>query len=82
MNYNDKSLRIIKMCLAIPGKVLEIKGKEATVDFGGVRRSVKIDLVTVKPGEYVIIHAGYAIEVLDEKDALETLALLEEMMDE
>ena len=69
------------MCLAIPGKVLEIKVKEATVDFGGVCRSVKIDLVTVKPGEYVIIHAGYAIEVLDEKDALETLALLEEMMD-
>lgn len=69
------------MCLAIPGKVLEIKGTEATVDFGGVRRSVKIDLVTVKPGEYVIIHAGYAIEVLDEKDALETLALLEEMLD-
>jgi len=70
------------MCLAIPGKVIEINGKEATVDFGGVRRSVKIDLVTVKPGEYVIIHAGYAIEVLDEKDALETLALLEEMLDE
>jgi hydrogenase expression/formation protein HypC len=69
------------MCLAIPGKVLEIKGKEAIVDYGGVRRSVKIDLVTVKPGEYVIIHAGYAIEVLDEKDALETLALLEEMLD-
>ncbi|MFZ2456852.1 MAG: HypC/HybG/HupF family hydrogenase formation chaperone [Candidatus Altiarchaeia archaeon] len=70
------------MCLAIPGKVLEIKGKEATVDFGGVKRSVKTDLVNVKPGEYVIVHAGYAIEVMSEEDALETLKILEEMLDE
>ncbi len=57
----------------------EIRGKEATVDFGGVRRTVKVDLVTVKTGEYVIVHAGYAIEVMDEKDAQETLKILEEM---
>ena len=67
------------MCLAIPGRVLEIRGKEATVDFGGVRRTVKVDLVKVKIGEYVIVHAGYAIEVMDEKDAQETLKILEEM---
>jgi hydrogenase expression/formation protein HypC len=67
------------MCLAIPGIVLGIRGKEATVDFGGIRRTVKVDLVTVKPGEYVIVHAGYAIEVMDEKDAQETLKILEEM---
>ena len=67
------------MCLAIPGRVLEIRGKEAVVDFGGIRRTVKVDLVKVKAGEYVIIHAGYAIEVMDEKDAQETLKILEEM---
>lgn len=67
------------MCLAIPGKVLGIRGKEATVDFGGIQRTVKVDLVSVKPGEYVIVHAGYAIEVMDEKDAQETLKILEEM---
>jgi hydrogenase expression/formation protein HypC len=70
------------MCLAIPAKVLEVRGKEASVDFGGVRRNVKVDLVTVKPGEYVIVHAGYAIEVLSEEDARETLKILEEMLDE
>ncbi len=69
------------MCLAIPGIVLEIRGKEASVDFGGIRRTVKVDLVSVKPGEYVIVHAGYAIEVLDEKDAKETLKILEEIAD-
>jgi len=69
------------MCLAIPAKVLEVNGKEAIVDFGGVRRSVRADLVSVKAGDYVIVHAGYAIEVLSREDAEETLKLLEEMAD-
>ena len=69
------------MCLAIPGKVLEVKGKEAVVDYGGVRRTVRIDLVEAKAGDYVIVHAGYAIEVMDEKEAQETLKLLEEVLD-
>lgn len=69
------------MCLAIPAKVLEVRGKEATVDFGGVRRDVKMDLVDAKVGEYVIVHAGYAIEVMSEEDAKETLSILEEMAD-
>jgi len=68
------------MCLAIPAKILEIKGKEAVADFGGVRRSVRIDLVSAKAGDYVIVHAGYAIETLDEKEAKETLKLLEEVL--
>jgi len=68
------------MCLAIPARILEIKGKEAVADFGGVRRSVRIDLVSAKAGDYVIVHAGYAIETLDEKEAKETLKLLEEVL--
>lgn len=69
------------MCLAIPARVLEITGKEAKVDFGGVQRNVRIDLVKARTGDYVLVHAGYAIEVMDEKEARETLKLLEEILD-
>jgi len=69
------------MCLAIPAKVVEIKGDTAKVDFGaGTMREVNISLVDAKIGEYVIVHAGYAIEVLDRKAAEETLALWNEIL--
>jgi len=69
------------MCLAIPAKVVEIKGDTAKVDFGaGTMREVNITLVDAKVGEYVIVHAGYAIEVLDQKAAEETLALWNEIL--
>jgi len=69
------------MCLAIPAKVVEIKGDTAKVDFGaGTMRDVNITLVEAKVGEYVIVHAGYAIEVLDQKAAEETLALWNEIL--
>jgi len=69
------------MCLAIPAKVLKIKDGVATVDFGGrVTREVNIMLVEAKVGDYVLVHAGYAIQVLDEKEALETLKLWNEIM--
>jgi len=69
------------MCLAIPAKVMEIKGDTAKVDFGaGTMREVNISLVDAKIGEYVIVHAGYAIEVLDRKAAEETLALWNEIL--
>ncbi|WP_297092754.1 HypC/HybG/HupF family hydrogenase formation chaperone [Thermococcus sp.] len=62
------------MCLAVPGRVIEIKGKVAVVDFGGVRREVRLDLLpNVEVGDYVIVHTGFAIEKLDEKRALEIL---------
>lgn len=62
------------MCLAVPGRVIEIKGKVAVVDFGGVRREVRLDLLpNVEVGDYVIVHTGFAIERLDEKRALEIL---------
>lgn len=68
------------MCLAIPAKVLKIEGKRAEVDMGGVRREVNITLTPgVEVGNYVIVHAGYAINILDEEEAEETLRLLEEL---
>jgi len=67
--------------LAIPAKVIEIKGDLAKVDFGeGVQREVNIMLVKAKVGEYVLVHAGYAIQVLDEKAAEETLNLWNEIL--
>jgi len=66
----------MQMCLAIPAKVLSIKKNIASVDFGeGVLREVNVALVDVKVGDYVLVHAGYAIQVLDEKEAQETLQL-------
>ncbi len=69
------------MCLAIPAKVIEIHGETARVDFGaGTVREVNISLVETKVGEYVIVHAGYAIEVLDQKAAEETLTMWNEIL--
>jgi len=68
------------MCLAVPGKVIEIEGEQATVDFGGVRRRVNISLVEVEPGSWVIVHAGFAIQTMDEEEAQETLRLWEELL--
>ncbi|MBO3769877.1 MAG: HypC/HybG/HupF family hydrogenase formation chaperone [Thermoproteota archaeon] len=71
------------MCLGIPGRVEEVKGDEAIVSFGGARRSVRLDLVdNVSVGDYVIVHAGFAIQVLDQEAALEMLEMLREMFRE
>jgi len=74
--------RSTPMCLAIPAKVLNIKGNQAQVDFGGgVQREVNTALVDVKIGNYVLVHAGYAIQVLDEQEAQETLRLWNEILE-
>jgi len=68
------------MCLAIPGKILTIEGDYAQVDFGGVTKRVGIGLLeSVTKNDYVIVHAGYAIEVLNKQDAEERLKLFEEL---
>jgi hydrogenase expression/formation protein HypC len=70
------------MCLAIPAKVMSVEGDEARVDFGeGVLRDVNVTLVDAKVGEYVLVHAGYAIQVLSEEEALETLRLWNEVLE-
>ena len=62
------------MCLAIPGKILKINEKVGTVDFGGVRRDVRLDLLeSVHEGDYILVHVGYAIQVLDRAEAEEIL---------
>ena len=66
----------IKMCLAIPAKVRKIKGTLAELNMAGVRRQADIRLLkNVKAGDYILVHAGFAIEKLDEKEARKTLKL-------
>jgi len=72
--------RIWKMCLAIPARVVRIKGNLAQVDMAGVKREADIRMVSnVRVGEYILIHAGFAIEKIGEKEAEETLRLLREI---
>lgn len=71
------------MCLGIPLKVTKIKGPLAWVQAGGLARQVNIQMVPkAKIGDYVIVHAGFAIETLDQKSAQETLNLLREISNE
>ena len=74
---------LIAMCLAIPAKVLQIESDIAKVDFGSsVSREVNIMLVNAKIGDYVLVHAGYAIQVINEKEAQETISLWKEILEE
>ena len=68
------------MCLAVPAEIKSVEGTTAKVDFGGVIRSVNLSLVSAKVGDYVIVHAGYAIEVLDREEAEKTLELFRELL--
>jgi hydrogenase expression/formation protein HypC len=70
------------VCLGVPGKVLEVQGNIAVVDFFGLRRPVLLDVVEgpVKPGDYVLNHVGYAIRRIPPEDAKRTLALYEQLL--
>jgi len=71
------------MCLAIPGLVESVEGRTAVVDFGGIKREAIIDLMeqgSVKPGTYVLVHTGFVIQILDKKEAEETLDLWREVL--
>lgn len=70
------------MCLAIPARVIEKNGDRARVDFGGgVLREVDLTLVEAGVGDYVLVHAGFAIQVLEEEEARETLRLWSEILE-
>ena len=72
------------MCIAFPGKVLSIdQDNFAVIDISGTRREVSLDIVDepVVVGDYVICHAGYAIQRIDEEVALEKLSFLKELID-
>jgi hydrogenase expression/formation protein HypC len=68
------------MCLAVPALVKSVKGQSAVVDIEGVRREVSIQLTPeAKAGDYVLLHTGYAIGIIDPAEAAETLNLLRQM---
>ncbi len=70
------------MCLAVPVRIVSIAGDEAETEIAGVRRRVSIALTPeAKVGDYVLLHTGYAIGVVDEAEAEETLKLLQEIAD-
>jgi len=66
------------MCVAFPGKVIKKRGEWAIVDFKGVKKKINISFVKVKKGDFVNVHAGFAIQKLDPQDAFEILKLYEE----
>ncbi|MDD1763617.1 MAG: HypC/HybG/HupF family hydrogenase formation chaperone [Methanobacteriaceae archaeon] len=69
------------MCIAAPAQIMEINDNVAIVDFGGVRQQAKLDLVEdVEVGKYVLVHSGYAIEVLTEQAAKESLEAWDELL--
>lgn len=72
------------MCLGVPGKVVEVDGTVASVDFWGVKRQIRLDIVDqpVKPGDYVLNHVGFAIRRIPETEIEETLALYELLLEE
>ena len=68
------------MCLAIPALIKSIENKEADVEIGGISRRISLWLTPeVKVGDYVLLHTGYAINILDQEQAEETLKLLREI---
>jgi len=69
------------MCLAIPGKIVNIVGDIGEIDFGGVIRKANIAMVEAKVGDWAVIHAGFAIEIMDEEEARETIALWNEVLE-
>ncbi len=70
------------MCLAIPSKVIAIKDNVALLETLGVQREASLDLMgeSVKVGDYVLLHIGYVMSKIDEKEALESIEIYEEMI--
>jgi hydrogenase expression/formation protein HypC len=70
------------MCLGVPGKVLSIDGLDAVVDFFGVKKELRLDLVNepVQVGDYVLNHVGFAIQRIPPEEVQETLALFDEIL--
>ncbi|HEX6164200.1 MAG TPA: HypC/HybG/HupF family hydrogenase formation chaperone [Vicinamibacterales bacterium] len=70
------------MCLGVPGKIVSVDGAIATVDFWGVQRQVRLDVVDepVQPGDYILNHVGYAIRRIPSEEIGATLALYEELL--
>jgi hydrogenase expression/formation protein HypC len=68
------------MCLGVPVKIVQIKGNEGVAEFKGVKKKINLELLeNVKKGDYVILHAGFAIQKMEPEEALETLKLFQEL---
>ncbi|MBC7327817.1 HypC/HybG/HupF family hydrogenase formation chaperone [bacterium] len=71
------------MCLGVPAKIVKIQGKEAIVEVGGVQREISLELLSdINEGDYVIIHAGFAISKIDEEEADTMLNILAHLPEE
>lgn len=70
------------MCLAVPMKIIKVNGEKATAEQGGCSRDIRTDfLENLVPGDYVLVHAGMAIEKINEEEAEETLRLIRMITD-
>lgn len=70
------------MCLAVPLKIVEVNGKDAIGERHGIRRNIRLDFIAdAKPGDYVIVHAGFAIEKLNAEQAEANMAAAKEVED-
>lgn len=70
------------MCLAVPGKILSIDNYKGVVEIGNMKREIFIHLIPdVKVGQYVLVHAGCAIQTIDEEEAAKTLEIIKELLD-
>lgn len=71
------------MCLGIPGRIVEITGAMAKVDVAGTKKETSLMLMEgVTVGDYVIVHAGFAIQKVNEKEALETLKIVKDLIED
>ena len=70
------------MCLAVPLKILSVDGRQAVGEAGGLTQRLRVDFIPdIRPGDYVMVHAGFAIEKLTEQQAMENLACIQEAVD-
>jgi len=70
------------MCLSVPAKILSIEGDKARVSLGGAEYNAALNLVdNVKVGDYVLLHSGFAIQRINEEEAMETMRLLNEVIE-
>jgi hydrogenase expression/formation protein HypC len=78
--YNSDIREARHMCVAIPAEVIEIRdGNIGLVDYGELKQEVRLDLVDVKVGEFVLVHVGFAIQRLSREEGLETRALFKDV---
>jgi hydrogenase expression/formation protein HypC len=71
------------MCLAIPGKIVEVNGDEAVIDYGGTKQKIKTMMTPeIKVGDYALVHTGFTIRILEEKEALESIETWNELLSE